>query len=108
MELTKNNGGRTTIGPSDPGTEGYWQGFETGPSGNITQLSLDLAVLASSPGVSANVSGADTATFYLYSFPNANITAGMQIGPAIATATPAEIEGGTPVGYSSNNSSNIY
>ena len=99
----ENNGGGTTIGPSDPGTEGYWQGFQTGPSGNITLLSLDLAVLASSAGNNKNVSGADTATFYLYSYPGAKITAGAQIGPAIATVTAAEIEGGTPVGYSANN-----
>lgn len=104
----ENNGGGTTIGPSDPGTEGYWQGFQTGPSGNITLLSLDLTVLASSPGVNKNVSGADTATFYLYSFPGADITAGTQIGPAIATVTAAEIESGTPVGYSANNTSDIY
>ena len=104
----ENNGGGTTIGPSDPGAEAYWQGFQTGPSGNISLLSLDLAVLASSAGINENVSGADTATFYLYTFPGANITAGKQIGPAIATVTAAEIESGTPVGYVANNSSDIY
>jgi hypothetical protein len=102
-----NNGGGTTI-TNDSGAEGYWQGFQTGPSGNINLLSLDLAVLASSAGINKTVSNPDTATFYLYSFPGANIAAGEQIGPAIATVTAAEIESGAPVGYSSNNSSDIY
>lgn len=104
----ENNGGGTTIGASDPGAQGYWQGFQTGPSGKINLLTLDLSVLASSAGVNTNVSSPDTATFYLYSFPGANITAGAQIGSAIATVTAAQIEGSTPVGYSSNNSSDIY
>lgn len=104
----ENNGGGTTIGAADPGADGYWQGFQTGPSGNITQLTLDLSVLASSPGVNATVSNPDTATFYLYSFPGGDITAGAQIGSAIATVTAAQIESGTPVGYSSNNTSNIF
>jgi len=104
----ENNGGGTTIGPSDPGAEAYWQGFKTGPSGYINMLSVDLSVLASSPGVNKNVSGADTETFYLYTYPDAMIVDGEQIGPAIATVTAAEIESGTPVGYSANNTSDIY
>jgi hypothetical protein len=104
----ENNGGGTTISSSDAGAQAYWQGFQTGPSGTINSLTLDLAVLASSPGANQNVSGADTATFYLYSYPGASISSGHQIGAAIATVTAAQIEGGTPVGYSANNSSDIY
>ncbi len=104
----ENNGGGTTISTTDPGTQGYWQGFQTGPSGSINQLTLDLAVLASSPGVNQNVTGADSATFYLYSYPNALITSGHQIGPAIATVTASQIESGSLAGYSANNSSDIY
>ncbi len=106
----ENNGSNQgTISSGDPGTQGYWQGFQTGSSGNISQLTLDLAVLYSpTPGTDKNVSGADTATFYLYSYPDAMIIDGGQIGPAIATLTAADVEGGTPVGYSSNNSSDIY
>jgi hypothetical protein len=99
----ENNGGGTTISSSDSGADAYWQGFQTGPSGAISQLTVDLSVLASSAGVNQNVSGADTATFYLYSFPGANISAGAQIGNAIATVTAAQIESGTPVGYGSGN-----
>jgi hypothetical protein len=104
----ENNGGGTTISASDSGADAYWQGFRTGPSGTITQLTLDLSIVATSPGVNASSSGADTATFYLYSYPDADITAGAQIGPAIATVTAAEIENGTPVGYNSKNSCDIY
>ncbi len=104
----QNNPAGTQIPSGDQGAEAYWQGFDTGPSGNIDLLSLDLTVLASSPGVNENVSGADTATFYLYTFPNMDITQGEQVGPAIATVTAAEIKTGTQAGYTANNSSDIY
>src|ERR1700677_3744251 len=51
----ENNGGGATISSSDSGAEAYWQGFQTGPSGVISQLTLDLSVVASSPGVNASV-----------------------------------------------------
>ena len=104
----QNNPAGTQIPSGDQGAEAYWQGFHTGPSGYIDLLSLDLTVLYSTPGVNTVVSGADTETFYLYTFPNMDITQGEQIGPAIATVTAAEIEGGTPVGYTANNTSDIY
>lgn len=104
----QNNPAGTQIPSGDQGADAYWQGFKTGPSGNINLLTLDLTVLYSTPGVNKIVSGADTATFYLYTFPNMDITQGEQIGPAIATVTAAEIESGTPVGYTANNGSDIY
>ncbi len=65
-------------------------------------------MLASSAGVNANVSNPDTETFYLYTFPGGVITAGAQVGLPIATLTAAQIEAGTPVGYSPTNTSDVY
>jgi hypothetical protein len=79
----------TTEGVKNSTSFTYYQGFSTGPTGDISQLTVDLSLCANSSGVNQVTSGSDTATFYLYSYSPGDL--GSQIGGAIATVTAAEI-----------------
>jgi hypothetical protein len=83
--------GITTEGVKNGTSFSYYQGFATGPSGNITQLSVDLSLVANSAGQLTSPSNPDTAAFYLYSYSPGSL--GTQIGGALATVTAGEISG---------------
>lgn len=88
----------TTTGVKNEGNTEYYQEFSTGPSGNISLLTLDLSLVTGFTGT------ADTETFYLATY-TGNPNSGT-LGPLtqIGTVTAAEIATGTPEGTSSGSS----